>query len=55
MVEYGSSFEHVMAMPIARAYGLMNCYRKRMGGKFAGPDYRTSDTIERMKRVKRNS
>lgn len=37
-----------MALPLARAFGLLCAMRKRMGGKFSGPDYRASDDIERM-------
>ena len=54
MSEYGMTFEQAMATPLARAFGLMCCHRKRNGGKFAAPDYKDSDFIMEAKRVERH-
>lgn len=37
--EYGMTLDDALDIPLCRAYALMNCARKRSGGKFGGPDY----------------
>lgn len=39
MGEYKMSFLSAMETPVARTFGLMNCYRMRQGGKNGAPDY----------------
>jgi len=49
LTERGWTFEYVMALPLARVFGIDCAMRKRMGGKFGGPDYRDSDTIRNLR------
>lgn len=35
----GWDFETALHMPLMRVFPIINCIRKRNGGRFGGPDY----------------